>query len=57
MLCLNLQMGIQQLKWTKIVTGSIGNQSTVMACNNYQVTYVANKRIYWCGDCNYLVVT
>jgi hypothetical protein len=43
-------MGIQQMKGTKIVMGSIGTQPNVMACNNYQVTYFANKSIAWCGD-------
>ena len=30
----------------------ICTQPTVMAPSNYQVTYSANKSIYWCGDCN-----
>ena len=51
-LCSNLQMGIQQMERTKIVTNSICTQPTVMAPMNYQVTYSANKSIYWCGDCN-----
>ena len=51
-LCSNLQMGIQQMEWTKIVTNSICTQPTVMVPMNYQVTYSANKSIYWCGDCN-----
>jgi hypothetical protein len=51
-LCSNLQMGIQQMKRTKIVTNSICTQPTVMEPINYQVTYSANKSIYWCGDCN-----
>ena len=51
-LCSNLQMGIQQMERTKIVTNSICTQPTVMAPMNYQVTYSANKNIYWCGDCN-----
>ena len=38
------------MKWTKIVTGSIGNQPTVVVWNNYQVTYQAGDSIYWCGD-------
>jgi hypothetical protein len=46
----NLQMQIQITKQTKIVTGSIGSQPIVVAYNNYQVTYSANKSIYWCGD-------
>ena len=33
----------------EIVTGSIGSQPIVMAYNNYQVTYSANKSIYWCS--------
>ena len=48
----NLQMGIQQMEQTKIVINSICTQPTVMAPMNYQVTYFANKSIYWCGDCN-----
>ena len=28
----------------------IGTQPTIMACNNYQVSYFANKSIAWCGD-------
>jgi len=51
-LCSNLQMGIQQMERTKIVTNSICTQPTVMAPMNYQVTYSTNKSIYWCGDCN-----
>ena len=34
-LCSNLQMGIQQMEWTKIVTNSICTQPTVMAPMNY----------------------
>jgi hypothetical protein len=43
-------MQIQIMKQTKIVTSSIGSQPTVMAYNNYQVTYSSNKSIYGCGD-------
>jgi len=51
-LCSNLQMGIQQMERTKIVTNSICTQPIVVAPMNYQVTYFANKIIYWCSDCN-----
>jgi hypothetical protein len=39
-------MQIHIMKQMKIVTGSIGSQPIVMAYNNYQVTYSANKSIY-----------
>ena len=48
----NVVREIQQIKWMKIVTGSICTQPTEMAPSNYQVTYSANESIYWCGDCN-----
>jgi hypothetical protein len=49
----NAVRGIQLIKRTKIVTGSICTQPIVMALSNYQVTCSANKSIYWCGDYNY----
>jgi hypothetical protein len=43
------------MKQTKIAIGSIGGQPSIIANNNYQVTYYANKSIYM-GATTYISV-